>query len=178
MHKTPSELVFFAGAIYYRLLRRWAGSRVTQVLSPDCEKGNFLFAINFSKICKGDTRFIYSFRAIAILLKYFIFLRFAQLDVRPALDSAEAIQDRMKVQSKNTNTCWHCCFYHVPPIERLPGGGSRQSGWGSCQLGVGRRRVSEIPSLSFNTLETFPYLLLSDQVTVKIIVLVEYSFWS
>ena len=50
-------------------------------------------------------RFIYSSRAIAILLKYFIFLRFAQLDVRPALDSAEAIQDRMKVQSKNTNTC-------------------------------------------------------------------------
>ena len=30
--------------------------------------------------------------------------------------------------------------------------------------------------LSLNTLETFPYLLLSDQVTVKIIVLVEYSF--
>ena len=59
-------------------------------------------------------RFIYSSRAIAILLKYFIFLRFAQLDVRPALDSAEAIQDRMKVQSKNTNTCRHRCFYHVP----------------------------------------------------------------
>ena len=68
------------------------------MLSPDCEEENLLFVINFIKICMGDMRFIYSSRAIAILLKYFIFLRFAQLDVRPALDSAEAIQDRMKVQ--------------------------------------------------------------------------------
>ena len=53
MHKTPPELVFFAGAIYYRLLRRWAGSRVTQVLSPDCEEGNSYLQLIFLRSARG-----------------------------------------------------------------------------------------------------------------------------
>ena len=110
--------------------------------------GNFIHLCPFVRICE-DYLAIILCQSGGQISHIFIFLkmtRFAQLDVRPALDSAEAVQDRMKVTF--TKNLIHQILYLSSDqclivllfLSRLLGGGSKQSGLVSCPQA--RKRVS------------------------------------